>query len=182
MFKEFSVTNEEYDILNKQFGELCYFIAHQLIGENIKNNFTDDFDDVVQEIRLALLDAARYYKRQTYIEDALKCARLHCKGERVLSLLVRLETMWQDRKTRRRFKKKQEDLLERLLDYIPQEVRPSKQQNLKMNKEFFGYCKSILWNRKKFLGKKISRDRPIRSGILSLSQFDHRSFNVSKIH
>jgi hypothetical protein len=44
-----------------------------------------------------------------------------------------------------------------------------------METKFLTYCKQILWNATKHLGKKISREKPLRSGQVSLSDHDYLS-------
>ncbi|NBT59780.1 hypothetical protein EBT16_13450, partial [bacterium] len=60
----FPVTEEEYLLLDGKFGELCEYQAWQLIKKNTRNNHTDSQEDIAQDMRIALLRAASYYKRQ----------------------------------------------------------------------------------------------------------------------
>ena len=39
--------------------------------------------------------------------------------------------------------------------------------------KFSTYCKAIVWNGQKSLGKKITREKSVRNGVVSLSEFDH---------
>jgi hypothetical protein len=42
-----------------------------------------------------------------------------------------------------------------------------------MDSKFATYCKAITWNAQKSLGKKITREKSIRTGMVSLSEYDY---------
>ena len=67
IFTQFPVTSEEYEKLDEKFGDLCEYAAWQLIKKNSRNNHTDEQTDISQELRIALIRAGSYYKRQVYI-------------------------------------------------------------------------------------------------------------------
>ena len=61
------ISDREYQTLDKEFGRLAHKQAWDLKRRNINNNVSEDQEDMVQEIRIALIRAGSYYKRQTYI-------------------------------------------------------------------------------------------------------------------
>ena len=65
---DFRISDEEYLELEKEFGKLTKYASWQLLRKNTKNNHTDEFDDINQELLISLLRAGSYYKRQVYIE------------------------------------------------------------------------------------------------------------------
>lgn len=174
----FAVTEVEYNLLQKQFGDLCYFAAWQLMRKNIKNNHTEDIEDIMQQLHMAIVRAGRYYKRQVYIEDCLNAATEHAKDDFMKSVVEELLALWQNRTKHGANKQKFGEHQERLLNYIVNRVvptgsRPNPQRELIIDKKFTTYCKSITWNEQKSLGRKISRERAVRSGQVSLSEFDY---------
>lgn len=177
IFQNYPVTNEEYFELDKKFGSLNHFQAWQLIKKNSKNNHTDEEEDVAQEMVLALLRAGSYYKRQTYIEKCLMLCDEYVVDPFMKQMVVNLQDLW-DNKTkhgasRQKFGPIQEKVLDRLAKKIPASKRPSKKAPLKMDADFNTYCKSITWNQQKTLGKKITKEKSIRHGMASLSEYDH---------
>jgi hypothetical protein len=60
-----------------------------------------------------------------------------------------------------------------VLEIVPANERPDKNDNLKIDAKFSTYCKAIVWNGQKSMGKKITREKSIRSGQVSLSEFDY---------
>lgn len=174
----FAVTNEEYKKLQEQFAELCYFAGWQLMRKNLKNNHTEDLEDVVQQLHMALILAGRYYKRQIYIESCLKVAEEYANDEFLSNIINELKQLWATRTKHGANKKKfgdhQEALLEHIIrECVPVEKRPNINESLKMDKKFKTYCKAIAWNKQKYMGKKITRERHIRSGQVSINQFDN---------
>lgn len=174
----FPVTATEYDILMEKFERYCYYIAWQLKKNNTKNNSTDDLDDIIQNIRLAIIRAASYYKRQTYIEASLEVLKSHIKDGFTKAVLCSLENLWKNRTrhgaNRQKFGEFQEVLLEKLLrKYVPKSKRPLKDAPLVLDSKFATYCKQIAWNEQRSLGKKITREKSWRTGLVSLSEFDY---------
>lgn len=174
----FKVTNDEYAQLAKVFKKLCYFQAWQLMKKNTKNNHTNDVEDVVQEQLLHLLVAGAYYKRQIYIERCLAVCESCAKDKLIASTVSELASLWENRKrhgaNRQKFGLFQENLLDILVQsVVPKKKRPSKSAPLKIDAKFRTYCKSITWNAIKTTGKKITKEKNIRSGLVSLSDFDY---------
>ena len=58
--KGFHVTENEWLMLREKFEALCQFQAWQLLRKNTKNNHTNEFEDVVQELEMHLLIAGSY--------------------------------------------------------------------------------------------------------------------------
>ena len=87
----FPITNSEYEMLDKRFGKLCHYASWELKRKNSKNNNTNDPDDDVQELRIALIRAGSYYKRQTYIEKcfaSLGNIIVHGEGDDEIQIYV----------------------------------------------------------------------------------------------
>jgi hypothetical protein len=171
----FAVTSNEYQMLYEQFGDLCHFAAWQLVRKNQKNNHTEDLEDIIQLLNMAVIRAGRYYKRQVYIEACLDCAEQHAGDGFMKKVVKELRYLWINKTKHGANKKKFGDHQERLLEsiiqkYVPQSKKPDITASLKMDKKFQTYCKAIAWNAQKSLGRKISRERAVRSGMTSLSE------------
>lgn len=178
IFRSFPLTNEEYQELERRFGDLCKFQSWQLKRKNVKNNPGFDLDDFIQDQRMALLTAGCYYKRQTYIESCLELAEKHAEDSFTKQIIRELQSLWKNRKrhgaNRQKFGDHQERLLARVVrQVVPRHLWPRKNRPLEIDKKFIGYCKSITWNKQKSIGRKISKDRCFRSGLVSLSEFDY---------
>lgn len=178
IFIDFRITSEEYAELERQFGKLCYYAAHQLKKKNSRNNYTEEIEDIAQELQFSLIRAGCYYKRQIYVEKCLQAAKTHARDSFLVFILKELENLWDNRTrhgaSRQKFGKFQEELLERIVrKIVPKTVRPNKQESLKIDSKFSTYCKAIAWNSQKSMGKKITREKSIRSGQVSLSEFDY---------
>lgn len=178
----FPVTEEEYALLDGKFGELCEYQAWQLIKKNTRNNHTDSQEDIAQDMRIALLRAASYYKRQCYIESCLELCKKYAKDPVIKSVLKQLANLWKN-KTRhgankQKFGPHQEKMLSKLVkNLVPIKERPDKKAPLKIDTKFNTYCKAITWNAQKSLGKRITREKSIRTGMVSLSEFDYLGGN-----
>lgn len=178
IFKSFPLTNCEYQELETRFGDLCKFAAWQLRRKNIRNNPGVDLDDFVQDLRMALLHAGCYYKRQCYIEECFELVKSHARDGFTKQIVRELAKLWKQRKrhgaNRQKFGDHQERLLTRIVrQCVPRHLWPKKNAPLEIDKRFITYCKSITWNKQKSLGKKISRERNFRSGLVSLSEYDY---------
>jgi hypothetical protein len=172
------VTPEEYTKLDKAFGQLCYYAAWQLSRKNTKNNHQNDLEDFYQELVFSLLRAGSYTKRQVYIEDSLEVCAEYVKDEFCRKILDGLVDLWNNRTrhgaNRQKFGPRQEKMLDRLLQkVVPEEKRPSKDRPLEIDAKFSRYCKQIVWNQQRSMGKKITREKPLRVGMVSLSEFDY---------
>lgn len=178
IFRSFPISDSEYRGLEAKFGDLCNFAAWQLVRKNLHNNTTDDPEDIIQELKMSLLHAGSYYKRQIYIESCFAIAKQHCHDGFLRGLLGELETLWFDRRRhgarRQKFGEHQEKLLDRIvLASVPADVRPRKDRPLDIDRQFATYCKSVTWNQQRSMGRKITRERAIRHGLVSLSEFDY---------
>lgn len=196
----FPITNKEYEILDKRFGKLAHYAAWELKRKNSKNSNCNDPDDDVQELRIALVRAGCYYKRQTYIESCFNCLAKIKKNEKdeekyklifspyikdnfVKKIIAELYQLWIDRRrhgaNRQKFGIHQQNVLEQLVHaYIPEHFRPDRNKLLNLDLKFTTYCKQIIWNAQKSLGKKITREKSWRTGLVSLSDFDYLSVAV----
>ncbi len=177
----FAVTDAEYKLLQDQFQDLCYFASWQLMRKNIKNNHTEDIDDIMQQLHMSIIRAGRYYKRQVYIEECLKKAEEHADDRFTKNVVKELKVLWENKTkhgaNKQKFGPHQEKLLERIMDKcVPNKERPDIKAELRIDKKFHTYCKAIAWNEQKSMGRKISRERIVRSGQVSLSEFDFVSF------
>ena len=174
----FPITSQEYELLDEKFGNLCHYAAWQLQKKNSKNNHTNDPDDDVQELRIALLRAGSYYKRQTYIESCFNSLQDHVKDRFIIRLVDQLAELWMDRRrhgaNRQTFGGFQEKILDRLVKkHVPKAHRPMKDRPLVIDVKFCTYLKQIVWNAQKSLGKKITREKSWRTGLVSLSEYDY---------
>ena len=94
--QSFPITSQEFDLLNKSFGKLCYYAAHQLQKKNCKNNYTDDFDDINQELQLSIIRAGSYYKRQIYIEKCFETISQYNMDFFLNKIVKNLQDLWQN--------------------------------------------------------------------------------------
>jgi hypothetical protein len=175
---KFPITNEEHVELEKQFGKLVYYAAHQLKKKNSRNNFTDDIEDIRQELQFALIRAGSYYKRQIYIELCFTLVKDYAADNFMGNVVASLEDLWCNRTrhgaNRQKFGSFQEQILSRIVkSIVPAHLRPNKNTPLVIDSKFATYCKAICWNAQKSLGKKITREKSIRSNLVSLSEHDY---------
>lgn len=178
MFESFQITNQEYLELDTKFGQLCHYAAWQLLKKNAKNNHTDELEDIAQDLRMAVIRAGVYYKRQVYIEECFDSVKHHVSDKFVKKLIDELEELWTNRTrhgaNRRKFGLHQERILEHIVSrYVPADARPDKSAPLRMDAKFATYCKAITWNCQKSMGKKITREKTWRTGLASLSEYEH---------
>jgi len=176
--ESFPISDKEYIELEKEFGQLTKYAAWQLLKKNARNNHTDEFEDINQELLMSIIRAGSYYKRQVYIEQCFVAAKEWARDEFVLFVLRELENLWHNRTrhgaNRQKFGQFQENLLERIIrQVVPKEYRPDKNQPLRIDTKFATYCKAITWNAQKSMGRKITREKGIRTGQVSLSDYDY---------
>lgn len=181
--KKYSINEEEYLELEQRFGKLCWKAAHLLKKKNFNNNFTDDPEDIKQTLIIDMMRAGSYTKRQVYIEKCLAVAKKYATDDFIMQILVELATLWKDRKrhgaNRQKFGPHQEQLLDNIVKQIvPKEERPDQKAPLVFTAKFAGYCKAIVWNGEKSMGKKITREKNIRNGLVSLSEYDYLGGSV----
>ena len=174
----YRINEEEYLELESRFGRLTWHAAHELKKKNSRNTYTDDPEDIRQELQLSMLRAGSYYKRQVYIEKCFKAAKKYATDKSVCTLLEDLEMLWDNRTrhgaNRQKFGQQQEEMLQEIVkEIVPKEEAPDRNANLKIDSKFATYCKAIVWNGQKSMGKKITREKSIRSGMVSLSEFDY---------
>ena len=174
----FPISDEEYQQLDEQFGKLAYYQARQLRDKNSQNNCWEDRDDFVQDLRIALVRAGSYHKRQTYIESSFKALQRRIPDLTVSQVLERLQHLWVNRKrhgaNRQKFGPLQELILRELVEhFVPVDVQPKREQPLQIDAAFIKYCKQITWNQLKQSGKKITREKSWRTGLVSLSEYDY---------
>jgi len=172
------ISDKEYETLDTMFGRLAHKQAWDLKRRNVNNNVSEDQEDMVQEIRIALIRAGSYYKRQTYIESCFDALDEHIKDPFTKALVCELKHLWKNKTrhgaNRQKFGDYQEVLLDRLLrKYVPKNARPQRNQPLLLDPKFVTYCKQITWNEQKRMGKKITRDKSWMTGLVSLSEFDY---------
>ena len=145
--------------------------------KNSNNSNTNDPEDDAQELRIALIRAGSYYKRQTYIENSFIVLRSYLKDRFLLRLVKELEALWEGRRShgagRQKFGKFQEGILDQLLNLVPEQFRPKKSEALSIDVKFSTYAKQIIWNAQKSLGKKITKEKGFRNNLVSLSEFDY---------
>jgi hypothetical protein len=178
IMNSFPVTETEYELLDKRFGKLAHYAAWELKRKNAKNANANDPDDDVQELRIALVRAGSYYKRQTYIEECFEVLEQHVRDKFIMKVIHELQHLWEDRRrhgaNRQKFGVHQQVILDALVQkHVPEEARPKRDEPLKLDQHFTTYCKQIIWNAQKSLGKKITREKSWRTGLVSLSDFDY---------
>ena len=127
---------------------------------------------------MSLIRAGSYYKRQVYIEKCFEISKEYVKDIFILKLLEGLADLWSNRTrhgaNRQKFGAKQEAILNKIVKkYVPRGKQPDKKVNLSIDSKFTTYCKAIAWNTQKSLGRKITKEKSIRTGITSLSDFDY---------
>lgn len=177
-FKNFSITAEEYELLEEEFSQLCYFVSWQLMQNNSKNNHQHEIEDFKQELLMSVIRAGSYYKRQTWIEAVFQKLDKYIETNDIWSELNKsLQYLW-SKKTqhgayKRKFGEEQEEILEMLaVKFIPKDEMPSKSSPIIINTKFKIYAKRIIWNASRFIGKKITKEKQIRVGQVSLSEHD----------
>lgn len=176
------ITSKEFLELDKSFGKLAYYAAWQLSRKNTKNNHQNDLEDFYQELIFSLLYAGSYTKRQVYIISSFVSCTKYCKDSFCINLLDTLQDLWNNRTrhgaNRQKFGPSQEKMLEKLVHkYVPLEECPSKDRSLEINSDFERYCRRVIWNKQRSMGKKITREKPLRASMVSLSEFDFLSNN-----
>lgn len=176
-FDCFAVTNNEFNLLQEKFQDLAFYASWQLMRKNVKNNHTEDIEDIMQQLHMAIIRAGRYYKRQVYIETCLEKVEEYAQDSFLKTVVEELKSLWDNRTkhgaNKQKFGEHQESLLDNIvLEIVPEEERPNRNADLLIDKKFTTYCKAIAWNSQKSMGKKISKERSIRNGTVSLSEFD----------
>lgn len=174
----YPISQLEYDKLDKEFIKLCHKQAWILLSNNYKNNCSDEQEDIVQDLRISMIKAAAYYKRQTYIESCFDILEEYINDKFINIIFSKLKDLWVNRTrhgaNRQKFGDYQERLLERLVyKLVPKQFRPDKNNNLQLDTKFKTYCKQITWNELKQKGKKITKEKFWRTGLASTSEFQH---------
>ncbi len=177
---EFHLTDTEWGQLEVEFENLVLYAGWQLLKKNTKNSHTDEIEDIAQELRWAVYQAGCYYKRQVYIESCFVVVKKYVKDPIMIKVVEELEDLWKNRTRHGANKIKyggpQQDIMEQVIkSYVPESERPNRNQKLRIDSKFKTYCKAINWNKQKSLGKKITREKSWRSGLVSLSEFDYLS-------
>lgn len=176
--ESFPITNSEWVELEDKFGDLALYAAWDLLKKNSKNNHTDEVEDIAQELRWSIYRAGSYYKRQVYVEACFKAVRSRVKDPIVGSVVGELEDLWKNRTKhgagRVKYGDFQQAILEKIMEsHVPASERPDPNRSLTIDSKFVTYCKTIAWNAQKSLGKKITREKSWRSGLVSLTTFDY---------
>ena len=179
----FPISNEEFKELNEKYGSLAYYASWQLARKNTKNNHQNDIDDFQQNLLMGMVRAGSYFKRQIFIEKCFEVAEQYATDEFLMALLTELKNLWNDRTrhgaSRQKFGNFQERLLNNIvMKVVPKSKRPNRQQQLDISPLFARYCKQIIWNEQRSMGKKITREKPLRSGQVSLSQYSYMGNNL----
>jgi hypothetical protein len=174
----YKINESEFAELDHKFGRLIWHAAHELKKKNTRNNFIEDIEDIKQELQMSMLRAGSYYKRQVYIEKCFATIKKHVQNNFLKLVVEQLEDLWFNRTrhgaNRQKYGLYQEKILEILIKKIvPKLEMPDKNATLKIDSKFATYCKAIVWNGQKSMGKKITREKSIRTGLVSLSEFDY---------
>jgi hypothetical protein len=187
--RAFPITSEEFLRLEKQFDNLLHFASWKLLRGNEGGLHTEQEEDIYQELRIAMLKAASYYKRQTWVEACFKvlqenvlanhgeiCGKTPLIRGRFQLEVERLSDRWSGRAHHKRgasFGEHEEQELKRLIERMPE--RPDCDTPLVIDAQFRTYAKSIIWNHEKQMGKRIGKEKPLRAGCVSLSENQHLS-------
>lgn len=180
--KAFPISETEYKLLSQEFGGLAVFGAKKFIEKNSKNCYNDR-DDIIQNIFCDLIKASSYSKRQIYINKCFLACNRYIKDKFMRKILKTLEMLWGNRTkhgaNRQVFGKCQEDILEKLVQtYVPDKKKPDKKAPLIIDESFAKYAKSALWNNLRGSGRKITRDKSINKGMVSLSDFNYMAKEI----
>lgn len=175
--KKYPISAIEYEILDKEFGNLINYEAWQLLKRNSKNNHTNELEDVVQELKISMISAGSYYKRQLYVENCFSVLDKCLDDGFLRQVLKELYNLWLNRKrhgaSKQKFGSFHEKLLEQMVNsWVPSKMQPIQNKHLEIDTTFSTYCKHITWNAQKSMGKKITKEKNIRSGLCSLSEYE----------
>ena len=178
IISSYPVRDSEYKVLEDKFEDLLHYAGWQLLKKNSQNNHTEEEEDIAQELRLSMIRAGSYYKRQVYIENCFKIAKNHVENGIVKCVLNELQNLWNNRTrhgaNRQKFGPHQEEMLIRIVrKHVPKLERPDPNASLKVDSKFSTYCKAIAWNAQKSIGKKITKEKGWRSGQVSISEYDY---------
>lgn len=174
----FPISKEEYQELHDKFSRLCFHASWELARKNTGNNHQNDIEDFQQDLLISVVRAGSYYKRQVYINQCFETCFKYCDDEFMVELVGGLKNLWDNRTrhgaNRQKFGTYQEKLLEKLVrKFVPDKERPKRNDRMSIDTKFTIYCKRIIWNTQRSLGKKITREKPLRMGLVSLSEFEY---------
>jgi hypothetical protein len=169
--KKYPISNQEYDILNKQYGKLCWFAATKLARSNRREE--EDLQDFHSEIQIGMFRSGSYYKRQVFIDKTLRYLKAFIPHMNVteLDLYNSLRNKWSGKKNH--FGEKEEAQLRQLFDVCKRLDKrvPDPEKPLFMGKRFNIYCKAIIWNTYKALGQHVSKENERRNKEISLDEW-----------
>ena len=177
ILNNFPITEIEYKKLDKEFGDLAHFAAWQLYRNNKRNNQINSVEDIAQDLRFAVIKAGSYMKRQRYIESCLQQLREYVPLD-IIKKIDHLDNLWHNRTrhgaNKQKFGAPEENELDELVkNYVPEPKRISKKIELELTPKIVIYCKSVIWNCQKNLGRRISKGKDIYNHMVSLSENDH---------
>jgi hypothetical protein len=179
IFQLFKINADEFRELEDKFGKLCLYASWQLISNNSRNNHQLDVDDIKQELLMSVIRAGSYYKRQTYIESSFEILEKYVLDDGIFKKIFdSLKDLWKNKTHhgayRRKFGDPQEEILEKLIKkFVPLQQRPDINLRLDINAKFVIYTKQIIWNAARHVGKKITKEKHLRVGQVSLSEHEH---------
>lgn len=179
IFQMFKINSEEFKELEEKFGQLCLYASWQLMSNNSRNNHQLDVEDIKQELLMSVIRAGSYYKRQTYIESSFDTVEKYIPQDGIFrKIFESLKDLWKNKTHhgayRRKFGDPQEEILEKLIKkFVPLQERPDINLKLMINTKFVIYTKQIIWNATRHVGKRITKEKHIRVGQVSLSEHEH---------
>jgi hypothetical protein len=169
--KKYPVSDQEYEILNTQYGKLCWFAANKLARSNRRED--EDLQDFHSEIQIGMFRSGSYYKRQVFIDKSFRYLKFFFPFMTLpeISMLNSIKDKWQNRKNH--FGEKEEAQLRVLLQVCKRQGRrtPDPAKALFMGKRFNIYCKAIIWNTYKALGQCVSKENERRNKEVSLDEW-----------
>lgn len=178
MYKKFKVSDEEYVEMCNKFKKLCYAQAWDVIRRNSSNNHNFDIEDLIQTQLLSALKSTIYLKFYRYTEKCFAVCEKYVSTKKDKKLLDKLLGFWNNRKRhgahRRTFNSQHEEQLEELvLKLVPEKEIPKPQDPIEMDAAFGVYFKSCTWNSTRSVGKSITKEKNLRVGMCSLSDYDY---------
>lgn len=160
----FNVTEDEYAELDEAFGRLC----HKAAWDAVRKYPAYDVYDVSQEIFIAMIRSGSQYKRKAYFSRAEQYLESLGLGD-----LPMVKTCLK-RFNNHVLTPEEEHAFLLLMDCLPETgEKPSSKDPLILDKNASSYIKTCLWNQQRCWLKSTGKERSLRKGEVSLSEYDH---------
>lgn len=163
--KNYPVTDDEYCVLDKKYGKLCWDAARKLANKNKSDQHS--LEDFHSEVVLGMCRGGSYYKRQIFIEECFDGLDNKIYMDfKDIDVFTNLKKIWKKRKGR--FCIKEEKYLCELISKYNCDVFV---KNLTFDRKFEVYCKAIIWNTAKNIGQNITQKRKYVKSEISLDEW-----------